>query len=604
MSHGPGGQKIVEKPKEFKTSFKRLLTYLHPYRWKLMIVFLFAILSTIFTIVSPKILGEATTLIFKGMMSPERTIDYGAVGTIVMWLIGLYVLSSFFSFIQQYIMSSVAQKTVYDMRKQLKAKMDRLPLNYYDQRNNGDLLSRAVNDMDNIANTLQQSLTTAITALVTIIGITIMMFTINFNLTLIVLLTVPLSLIVVVLVAKKSQSAFKQQQKELGLLNNHIEEMYSGHQLVKAFQQEDKSLQLFNEGNASYYRAARRAQFISGLIMPLMRFVGNLGYVGVAIVGGFYALNGRINVGDIQAFIQYARQFSQPFSDVGNIANVIQSTIASAERIFEMLDEEDELDIIPSATADIKAAYQNSVAFEHVSFGYDSKALLMNDLSFTVAQGQTVAIVGPTGAGKTTIINLLMRFYDVTGGSIYIDGVNIQSMTREAVRAKFGMVLQDTWLFNGTIRENIRYSNSAATDADIEAAAKAAYADDFIRKLPEGYDTILDEDGNNISQGQKQLLTIARAIIANRDMLVLDEATSSVDTRTEVNLQRAMDNLRSGRTSFVIAHRLSTIRDADLILVMQEGAVSERGTHEQLMAQAGFYADLYNSQFGTATDTE
>lgn len=562
MSHGPGNSmNKVEKPKDFKTSFKRLLGYLKPYRLNLIIVFIFAILSTLFTIVSPKILGEATTLIFKGVMSPERHVDYEAVGTIVIWLIALYLLSSIFSFVQQYIMSSVAQNTVYDMRKQLKEKMDRLPLNYYDQRNNGDLLSRAVNDMDNIANTLQQSLTTAITSIVTIIGITIMMFTINFNLTLIVLLTVPLSLIVVIFVAKKSQSAFKSQQKELGLLNNHIEEMYSGHQLVKAFQREDESLTVFNEGNEKYFKAARRAQFISGLIMPLMRFVGNLGYVGVALVGGFYALNGRINVGDIQAFIQYSRQFNQPFADVGNIANIIQSTIASAERVFEMLDEPDEIDTRATVPAVYTPKYADAVAFENVAFGYNGKELLMENLDFTVNKGQTVAIVGPTGAGKTTIINLLMRFYDVNKGHIFIDGYDIQSQTREEIRAKFGMVLQDTWLFKGTIRENIRYSNNDADDETIVEAAKAAYADDFIRKLPEGYDTVLDEDGNNISQGQKQLLTIARAIIANRDMLVLDEATSSVDTRTEVNLQKAMDNLRSGRTSFVIAHRLSTIRD-------------------------------------------
>lgn len=599
MSHGPGNSmNKVEKPKDFKTSFKRLLGYLKPYRLNLIIVFIFAILSTLFTIVSPKILGEATTLIFKGVMSPERHVDYEAVGTIVIWLIALYLLSSIFSFVQQYIMSSVAQNTVYDMRKQLKEKMDRLPLNYYDQRNNGDLLSRAVNDMDNIANTLQQSLTTAITSIVTIIGITIMMFTINFNLTLIVLLTVPLSLIVVIFVAKKSQSAFKSQQKELGLLNNHIEEMYSGHQLVKAFQREDESLTVFNEGNEKYFKAARRAQFISGLIMPLMRFVGNLGYVGVALVGGFYALNGRINVGDIQALIQYSRQFNQPFADVGNIANIIQSTIASAERVFEMLDEPDEIDTRATVPAVYTPKYADAVAFENVAFGYNGKELLMENLDFTVNKGQTVAIVGPTGAGKTTIINLLMRFYDVNKGHIFIDGYDIQSQTREEIRAKFGMVLQDTWLFKGTIRENIRYSNNDADDETIVEAAKAAYADDFIRKLPEGYDTVLDEDGNNISQGQKQLLTIARAIIANRDMLVLDEATSSVDTRTEVNLQKAMDNLRSGRTSFVIAHRLSTIRDADLILVMKEGDVIERGNHQELIEQKGFYADLYNSQFG------
>ncbi|CAO1610656.1 putative ABC transporter (membrane component; ATP-binding component) [Brochothrix thermosphacta] len=599
MSHGPGNSmNKVEKPKDFKTSFKRLLGYLKPYRLNLIIVFIFAILSTLFTIVSPKILGEATTLIFKGVMSPERHVDYEAVGTIVIWLIALYLLSSIFSFVQQYIMSSVAQNTVYDMRKQLKEKMDRLPLNYYDQRNNGDLLSRAVNDMDNIANTLQQSLTTAITSIVTIIGITIMMFTINFNLTLIVLLTVPLSLIVVIFVAKKSQSAFKSQQKELGLLNNHIEEMYSGHQLVKAFQREDESLTVFNEGNEKYFKAARRAQFISGLIMPLMRFVGNLGYVGVALVGGFYALNGRINVGDIQAFIQYSRQFNQPFADVGNIANIIQSTIASAERVFEMLDEPVEIDTRATVPAVYTPKYADAVAFENVAFGYNGKELLMENLDFTVNKGQTVAIVGPTGAGKTTIINLLMRFYDVNKGHIFIDGYDIQSQTREEIRAKFGMVLQDTWLFKGTIRENIRYSNNDADDETIVEAAKAAYADDFIRKLPEGYDTVLDEDGNNISQGQKQLLTIARAIIANRDMLVLDEATSSVDTRTEVNLQKAMDNLRSGRTSFVIAHRLSTIRDADLILVMKEGDVIERGNHQELIEQKGFYADLYNSQFG------
>ncbi|MBC1722938.1 ABC transporter ATP-binding protein [Listeria seeligeri] len=595
---GPGGGMRMQtnaKPKNFKQTLFRLLGYMKPRSVAIIVVFIFAILSTIFNIFSPKELGKATTEIFKGVMTSEG-IDNDKIFNILMLVLVLYLGSSLFSFIQQYVMSSVAQRTVYDMRKDLKAKMARLPLKYYDTRSNGDILSRSVNDMDNIANTLQQSLTQAITAIVQMIGVLIMMLTISWQITLIVLVTVPISIILVAIIAGRSQRYFGAQQRNLGILNDTVEETYGGQTIVKAFGQEKKTLVKFDEVNEDYYKAAKKAQFISGIMMPVMQFVGNLGYVGVCVAGGIFVTNGTLQVGDIQSFTQYVQLFTQPISSVANIANIIQSTIASAERVFEMMDEEEEKDEIPANINQV-AGEENSIVFDHVKFGYTPDKPLMTDLNIHVEEGQMVAIVGPTGAGKTTIINLLMRFYDVDGGSIRMKGIDTLDMTKDAVREKFGMVLQDTWLFNGTIADNIAYGREGATKEEVIGAAKAAYADDFIRRLPNGYDTVLNEEGSNISQGQKQLLTIARAILSDPSILILDEATSSVDTRTELNIQLAMGNLMEGRTSFVIAHRLSTIRDADLILVMNHGSVIEQGTHADLLEAKGFYADLYNSQF-------
>ncbi|MBF2491710.1 ABC transporter ATP-binding protein [Listeria welshimeri] len=595
---GPGGgmrMQTAAKPKNFKQTLFRLLGYMKPRSVAIIVVFIFAILSTIFNIFSPKELGKATTEIFKGVMSPEG-INNDKIFNILMIVLVLYLGSSLFSFIQQYVMSSVAQRTVYDMRKDLKAKMARLPLKYYDTRSNGDILSRSVNDMDNIANTLQQSLTQAITAIVQMIGVLIMMLTISWQMTLIVLVTVPISIILVAIIAGRSQRYFGAQQRNLGILNDTVEETYGGQTIIKAFGQEKKTLVKFDEVNEDYFKAAKKAQFISGIMMPVMQFVGNLGYVGVCVAGGIFVTNGSLQVGDIQSFTQYVQLFTQPISSVANIANIIQSTIASAERVFEMMDEEEEKDEIPANVNQV-AGEENSIVFDHVKFGYTPDKPLMTDLNIHVEEGQMVAVVGPTGAGKTTIINLLMRFYDVDGGEIRMKGIDTRDMTKEEVRAKFGMVLQDTWLFNGTIADNIAYGREGATKEEVIGAAKAAYADDFIRRLPNGYDTVLNEEGSNISQGQKQLLTIARAILSDPSILILDEATSSVDTRTELNIQLAMGNLMEGRTSFVIAHRLSTIRDADLILVMNHGSVIEQGTHQELLAAKGFYADLYNSQF-------
>lgn len=595
---GPGGGRTVmpaAKPKEFKKSLFRLLGYMKPRAISLIVVLLLAILSTIFNVISPKELGKATTEIFAGVMTPAG-INYDKIFDILFIVLMLYLGSSLFSFLQQYVMSSVAQRTVYDMRKELKAKLGRLPLRYFDTRSNGDILSRSVNDMDNIANTLQQALTQAITAIVQIVGVLIMMLTISWQMTLIVVATVPLSVLLVAIVASRSQKYFSAQQKNLGVLNDHVEETFGGHTVVKAFGQEKKTLGKFDVVNKDYYVAAKKAQFISGIMMPLMQFVGNLGYVAVCVGGGIFVTNGTLTVGNIQAFTQYVQLFSQPISSVANISNVIQSTMASAERIFEVLDEKEEEDIIPEKV-ERRAGESDRIVFDHVKFGYTPDKPLMHDLNIDVKEGQMVAIVGPTGAGKTTIINLLMRFYDVEGGGIRLGGVDTRDMTKNDVRSKFGMVLQDTWLFNGTIAENIAYGRDDATTEEVIAAAEAAYADEFIRRLPDGYDTILNEEGSNISQGQKQLLTIARAILSDPSILILDEATSSVDTRTELNIQLAMGNLMEGRTSFVIAHRLSTIRDADLILVMNHGNVIEQGTHKELLAENGFYADLYNSQF-------
>ncbi|WP_308860267.1 ABC transporter ATP-binding protein [Paenibacillus radicibacter] len=613
---GPGGGMGMgmgmptQKAKNFKGSLKRLMGYLKPRRIQLIGVFITAIISTVFAILSPKILGNATTKLFEGVMGkfnkvPGAHIDFDAILQILGILAALYLISAAFMYIQQYLMAGVAQKTVYDLRQEVNDKLARLPLKFYDSKTHGEILSRVVNDVDNISSTLQQSLTQLITSVVTLIGVIIMMLTISPLMTLILILTLPLSAVVIKAITSRSKGYFKGQQEELGKLSGHVEEMYTGHNIVKAFGHEDKSVAKFEEINDRLYNSGQKAQFISGIIMPLMSFINNIGYVLICVVGGVLVTRGSIRIGDIQAFIQYARQFSQPIVQTANIANIIQSTIASAERVFELLDEKEEVPEARGSQLKSLEAPQGNVKFEHVSFGYKEDATLISDMNIDVKQGQMVAIVGPTGAGKTTLINLLMRFYELNEGRITIDGVNITDMKRGDLRSLFGMVLQDTWLFNGTIRDNIAYGRAGATEEEIVGAAKAAFAHHFIRTLPDGYDTVLNEEASNISQGQKQLLTIARAILADPSILILDEATSSVDTRTEVHIQKAMNALMTGRTSFVIAHRLSTIRDADLILVMDKGSVIEQGNHEELLAKGGFYADLYNSQFaGNSTMQE
>jgi len=615
---GPGGMGApVQKAKNFKATLRRLMGYLTPHRGALTIVLVTAILSTIFAIVGPKIMGKATTEIFNGMMDrfngvAGAAIDFQYIAHILLLLIALYVISALFSYIQQYVMAGVAQKIVYDLRKDVNGKLTRLPLKYYDSRTHGEILSRAVNDVDNISGTLQQSLTQFITAIVTLIGVIVMMLTISPLMTLITIITLPVSFVAIAMIAKKSQAYFKGQQAALGDLNGHVEEMYTGHTVVKAFGHEKKSIRKFDTVNERLYESGWRAQFISGLIMPIMGFIGNIGYVLVAVAGGILVLRKSIEIGDVQAFISYSRQFTQPVTQTAQIANIIQSTIASAERVFELLDEPEE---VPESETPVTIASANSlqstpsneqqhmlipkgnVRFERVDFRYKEDAPLIDNMNIDVKAGQTIAIVGPTGAGKTTLINLLLRFYELNEGRILIDGVDITQLRRGDLRSLFGMVLQDTWLFNGTIGDNIAYGRIGVKQEEIVEAARAAYADYFIRTLPEGYDTILNEEASNLSQGQKQLLTIARAILADPAILILDEATSSVDTRTEAHIQQAMHTLMQGRTSFVIAHRLSTIRDADLILVMNHGKVIEQGSHEQLLAAGGFYADLYQSQF-------
>ncbi|MEG6523860.1 ABC transporter ATP-binding protein [Desulfotomaculum sp. 1211_IL3151] len=590
----------VQRAKDFKGTLKRLLGFLRPYKMRLMAVFFAAVLGTVFNIVSPKILGKATTKLFEGIMMkmkgvPGASIDFASILQIIQMIAILYIFSALFTYTQQIIMAGVAQRAVFDLRKAVNDKLSRLPLKYFDSHANGEILSRAVNDIDNISTTLQQSLTQLITSIITLVGITVMMLTISPLMTLILVLTLPLSFVVTILIAKRSQTFFMEQQRTIGELNGHVEEMFTGHPVVKAFGHEAKSIQGFNDINERLYHCGWKAQFISGIIMPLMGFINNIGYVLVCVVGGVLVTRRAIEIGDIQAFIQYTRQFSQPITQVANISNIIQSTIASAERVFELLDEPEE--IPEAAQAKNMAIPKGEVKFEKVKFGYQKDVTLIEDMNIAVKPGQTIAIVGPTGAGKTTLINLLMRFYEIDGGKITIDGVNIQELQRGSLRSLFGMVLQDTWLFNGTIRDNIAYGRLGAGEAEVVRAARAAQADHFIRTLPDGYDTVLNEEASNISQGQKQLLTIARALLANPPILILDEATSNVDTRTEVSIQRAMKELMKGRTSFVIAHRLSTIRDADLILVMNAGKVIEQGKHEELLAQGGFYADLYNSQF-------
>jgi len=551
-------------------------------------------------------MGGASTMIFAGLVGkmrhvPGAAIDFTAIARIVVLLVGLYTVSALFGYLQQFIMAGVAQKTVYEMRRDVSTKLARLPLSFFDGRTHGEIMSRVTNDMDNIAGTLQQSLGQIITSIVTILGVIVMMLTISPLLTLITLVVLPLSFVMTRIIAPRSQKYFAEQWKHIGELNGHVEEMYSGHSIVKAFGRERRSIEKFNEVNDKVYEASWRAQFVSGLLFPMMTFINNIGYVAVAVAGGILVTRRAIAIGDIQAFIQYSRQFTWPIAQTANIANILQSTVASAERVFELLDEQEEVPDSPRAV--LLASARGDVRFENVRFSYKADAPLITGMNLDVAQGQTIAIVGPTGAGKTTLVNLLLRFYEIQEGRITVDGLDIRDVRRGSLRRSFGMVLQDTWLFNGTIRENIAYGRDTVTDHEVHQAAAAAHADHFIRTLPDGYNTVLNEDASNISQGQKQLLTIARAILIDPAVLILDEATSSVDTRTEVLIQEAMARLMQGRTSFVIAHRLSTIRDAKLILVMDRGRIVETGTHRDLLAKGGFYADLYNSQFAGAGET-
>jgi ATP-binding cassette subfamily B multidrug efflux pump len=594
---------VGEKSKNFKGTMKNLLGYLSPYRVSIIIVLIFAVGSSAFSIVGPKILGKATTKLFEGLVNKVMgvqgaAIDFGYIGHIVVLLLGLYVISALFMFIQGYIMSGVAQKVSYRLRKEISEKINRLPLKYFDTRTHGEVLSRVTNDIDTVSQTLNQSLSQIIISVTTIIGVLIMMFSISWLMTVASLLIIPMSAIFILLVVKKSQKYFKVQQDYLGHVNGHVEEVFSGHNIVKAFNGEERSIKEFDNLNNTLYESAWKSQFLSGMMMPIMTFIGNLGYVMVAILGGWLAIKKTIEVGDILSFVQYVRSFTQPISQTAQIANILQSTAAAAERVFDFLGEEEETaeDAKPIKLNEVNG----EVVFKDVRFGYSPDKIIIKDFSATIKPGQHVAIVGPTGAGKTTMVKLLMRFYDVTDGAILIDGKDIRELKRDELRKTLGMVLQDTWLFNGSIMENIRYGKLDATDEEVIAAAKAAHVHTFVRTLPDGYNMVLNEDASNLSQGQKQLLTIARAILANPKILILDEATSSVDTRTEVLIQKAMENLMLGRTGFIIAHRLSTIRNADMILVMNDGDIVEQGNHKELLAAGGFYASLYNSQFEAA----
>ncbi len=598
---GPRGiGRPVEKAKDFKGTLKRLVAYMRPHSVGLIIVLIVTLLSTVFNILSPKIMGQATTILFEGMMDkmrgiPGAAIDFSAVGRILLNLAAVYIVATVFGYLQQIIMVNISQKTVFKMREDIGLKLAKLPLKYFDSVAHGDILSRATNDVDVVSQSLQQGITQIITSVISIIGVLIMMLTISPIMTLITMGMLPISALVSIFVAKRSQKFFAQQQRILGDLNGHVEEMFSGHTIIKAFGLEQDAIDEFVEINQGLYNNSWKAQFISGTLMPLIRFVGNIGYVAIAVAGGVFASRGVIKIGDIQAFIQYSRQFTQPITQMASMANVLQSTIAAAERVFELLDEKEEpADKLGSKLLENP---RGEIRLENISFGYDADKTVIKNLDLDVKQGELVAIVGPTGAGKTTLVNLLMRFYDVNDGTITFDGTNIFDLKRGNLRTMFGMVLQDTWLFEGTIRDNIAYGRIGASDQEIEDAAKAAHVDHFIRTLPKGYDTILAEDASGISQGQRQLLTIARAILADPVVLILDEATSSVDTRTERLIQEAMNKLMEGRTSFVIAHRLSTILDADRILVINQGEIVEQGTHEELLIKEGFYAELYDSQF-------
>ncbi|MGW6192946.1 ABC transporter ATP-binding protein [Bacillus cereus] len=595
-----GGMRKIEKAKNFKGTMNKLLQYLKPYKLSILVVILFAIGSAAFTIVGPKILGNATTKLFEGLVSkvsgaPGAAIDFTYIGNIVILLLGLYLLSTAFGIIQGYIISGVAQKVSYNFRKEIDEKINRMPLNYFDKTTHGEVLSRITNDVDTVSQTLNQSMSQIITSVITIIGVLIMMLSISWQMTLVALLILPVSMILIMAVVKRSQKYFKSQQEYLGHVNGQVEEIYSGHNIVKAFNKEEEEVKKFEKVNDTLYHSAWKSQFLSGMMMPIMTFIGNIGYVAVSILGGWLAVKRTIAVGDILAFVQYVRSFTQPIAQVAQIANVLQSTAAAAERVFEFLEEEEE---VPEAENPVKLQkVQGEVTFQDVQFGYNPDKIIINNFSANIKPGQKVAIVGPTGAGKTTIVKLLMRFYDINSGAICIDGHDIKDFTREDLRSMFGMVLQDTWLFNGSIMENIRYGRLDATDEEVIEAAKAAHVHSFVKTLPNKYQMELNEEASNVSQGQKQLLTIARALLADPKILILDEATSSIDTRTEVLIQKAMENLMEGRTSFIIAHRLSTIRDADLILVMKDGDIVEQGNHEELLKSDGFYASLYNSQF-------
>lgn len=609
-SHRRGPGAPVEKAKDFKGSIGKLARYMSEYKLALVFVVIFAITSTVFNIIGPKLMGNATTEIFNGIIAKVNgtgDVNFDTLGAILLLLIGFYLISSICSFIQGWLMTGVSQKVSYRLRKELIAKINRLPMNYFDRSTNGEALSRVTNDVDTLAQNLNQSITQLVTSITTIIGVLVMMLSISPLMTLVAILILPVSLALVLIVVKISQKYFKSQQEYLGHINGQVEEVYGGHNIIKAFNREERVIKDFDEANDVLYKSAWKSQFFSGIMMPVMTFVGNLGYVGVAVLGGFLAANGTIMVGDILSFIQYVKNFTQPITQLAQVSSMLQSTAAAAERVFEFLaeDEEEQCAKEHAMLTDTSGNTRNvttlditgDVTFEHVRFGYNPEKIIINDFSANVKQGQKIAIVGPTGAGKTTIVKLLMRFYELNGGRILIDGYDIADFDRSELRELFGMVLQDTWLFKGSIMENIRYGKLDATDDEVVAAAKAAHVDHFIRTLPGGYDMELNEEASNVSQGQKQLLTIARAILANNKILILDEATSSVDTRTEIQIQKAMDNLMKGRTSFVIAHRLSTIKDADLILVLKDGDIIEQGSHEELLEKNGFYAELYNSQF-------
>ena len=587
-----------EKAKDFKGTIKKLLVYLGNYRAGIVVVLIFAIGSTVFNIIGPKVLGKATTELAGGLMAKVNGtggLDFTKIGRILLFALGLYVISALFSFVQGWIMTGVTQKVCYRMRKEISEKIDRMPMRYFESRTVGEVLSRITNDVDTLGQGLNQSITQLITSVSTMIGVLVMMLTISPLMTLITIVILPISLLLISLVVKRSQKYFKKQQEYLGNVNGQVEEVYSGHLVVQAFNKQKDSIETFDRTNQKLYESAWKSQFLSGMMQPIMMFVGNLGYVAVAFSGAMLAIQNVITIGDIQAFIQYVRNFTQPIQQIAQVMNMLQSMAAAAERVFEFLSEEEE-NLQPEHPLQLEKI-EGNVTFDHVAFGYQEDKVIIHDFSADVTPGQKIAIVGPTGAGKTTMVKLLMRFYDVNSGAILVDGHNIKEFNRHDLRNGFGMVLQDTWLFKGTIMENIRYGRLDATDEEVIAAAKAAHAHHFIQTLPGGYQMELNEEASNVSQGQKQLLTIARAILADNPIMILDEATSSVDTRTETRIQKAMDNLMKGRTSFVIAHRLSTIRDADLILVMKDGDIIEQGNHEELLARNGFYADLYNSQF-------
>ena len=600
MGHGHG-MAAGEKAKDFKGSMKKLFKYMEHYKFRFAMMFVFAVAGTVFSIVGPKILGKATTELFNGLVAKVNGtggINFEKIGMILLWTLGLYLVSSLFSLIQGFVMTGISNDVTYSLRKDISKKMNRLPMNYYESRTNGEILSRITNDVDTLQMSLNQSMTQLITSVTTLIGVFIMMLSINVWMTVAAVLILPVSMFIIQKVMKHSQKYFQAQQKYLGEVNGQIEENFGGHNVVKVFNKENDVVEEFEKDNKKLYESAWKSQFFSGMMMPVMQFVGNLGYVMVALLGGVFTIKGSIEVGDIQSFFQYIRNFTQPIQQIAQVVNLLQSSAAASERVFEFLEEPEEDQTVENP-ADITKLSGN-VEFNHVKFGYNPDKIIIHDFSADIKDGQKIAIVGPTGAGKTTMVKLLMRFYDINGGSISIDGHNVKDFNRSELREMFGMMLQDTWLFSGTIRENIRYGRLDATDEEVVAAAKAAHIHNFIMQQSGGYDMVLDEETSNISQGQKQLLTIARAILADNRILILDEATSSVDTRTEMQIQKAMDNLMKGRTSFVIAHRLSTIKDADLILVMKDGDIIEQGNHEELLRAGGFYADLYNSQFEKA----